>query len=201
MSKYKICPSCGTHNLPTIFECIECETDLTSVRAVDELSEQMYTEVKTVQTTGKMIRLCDCGAKNPPSARKCSECGEDISDIIPTPDKEETAVHYVLTSTDGKYAFELNESSVIIGRESIMKEYLSSKSYVSRNHAELSFSDGKLYIKNLSKANGTYVNNVKIDDEVHELHDGYAVSLGGCEINGKRQENAAYFLVRIGSCI
>jgi len=201
MSKYKICPLCGTHNLPTIFECIECETDLTSVRAVDELSEQMNTGAKTVQTTGKMIRLCDCGAKNPPSARKCSECGEDISDIIPTPDKEETAVHYVLTSTDGKYAFELNESSVIIGRESVMKEYLSSKSYVSRNHAELSFSDGKLYIKNLSKANGTYVNNVKIDDEVHELHDGDAVSLGGCEINGKRQENAAYFLVRISSCI
>ena len=201
MSKYKICPSCGMHNPPTIFECIECETDLTSVRAVDELSEQIKTEEKSVPTTGKMIRLCDCGAKNLPSARKCSECGEDISDIIPTPDKEEATLHYVFSSTDGNYAFELTELSVIIGRESVMKEYLSSKSYVSRNHAELSVADGRIYIKNLSKANGTYVNNVKVDDEVHELHDGDEVSLGGCEINGKRQENAAYFLVRIGSCI
>ena len=36
MNKYKICPSCGTKNPPTVLECIICETDLTAVRAVDE---------------------------------------------------------------------------------------------------------------------------------------------------------------------
>lgn len=82
-----------------------------------------------------------------------------------------------------------------------MKEYLSSKSYVSRNHAEITISDGKLIIKNLSKANGTYVNNNKLDDELNELHDGDELSLGGCVVNGSRQTNAAYFFVRIGTCI
>ena len=200
MNKYKICPSCGTHNPPTVFECIECETNLTSVRAVDEDSEKLQAENKENTSSGKMVRICDCGAKNLPSARKCSECGEDISDILPTLDAEEK-VHYVLTSTDGEYAFELTETSAIIGRENVMKEYLSAKSYVSRNHAEITITDNKLYIKNLSNANGTYVNNEKLDDELHELHDGDELSLGGCVVNGNRQANAAYFLVRIGTCI
>lgn len=199
MDKYKICPSCGTHNPPTVFECIECETDLTSVRAVDETTEQIQAESHSKMPSGKMVRICECGARNLPSARKCSECGEDISDIVPTPDIEEK-VHYIFTSTDGEYAFELTELSVIIGRENVMKEYLSFKNYVSRNHAEITITDGKLYIKNLSKANGTYVNNEKLDDKLHELHDGDELSLGGCVVNGNRQANAAYFLVRIGSC-
>ncbi len=198
MEKYKICPSCGAHNLPTEFECTECETDLTAVRAVDKDSELIKEETRSVGE--KMVRICDCGAKNLPSARKCSECGEDISDIIPSPDSEET-IHYVLTSADGDYAFELSELPAFIGREKLMKEYLSPRSYVSRKHAELSLSEGKLYIKNLSSANGTYLNNVKLDNEQHELHDGDELSLGGCVINGNRQDNAAYLFVRIGSCI
>ena len=203
MSKYKICPSCGTHNSPTVFECIDCGTDLTAVHAVDESSEQVQPEQPKNTSGGKMVRICDCGAKNLPSARKCNECGEDISDIMPTADTEETEenIHYILASADGEYVFEISETPITVGRENVMKEYLSSKSYVSRNHAEFTLSDGKLYVKNLSRANGTYLNNVKLDDEPHELHNGDVLSLGGCEINGSRQANAAYFNVRISSCI
>lgn len=198
MDKYKICPSCGTHNPPTIFECIECETDLTAVRAVDDCSEQLQAETNIA--SGKMVRVCDCGVKNLPSSRKCSGCGEEISDIIPIPDVEETA-YYILASTDGEYVFEVTENQFVIGREKIMKEYLCSKNYVSRSHAEITISDSKLYVRNLSQANGTYINNVRIDDEPHELHDGDELSLGGCEINGNRQMNAAYFILRMSSCI
>lgn len=200
MNKYKICPSCGTKNPPTVLECITCETDLTAVRAVDESSEKLQTEPSTDSKSGKIVRICDCGAKNLPSARKCSQCGEDLSDILPTPDQEET-MHYRFVSEDGVYTYEMTENKIIIGRENIMKEYLTSKNYVSRNHAEITISDGKLYVKNLSKANGTYINNIKMDDDLHELCDGDKLSLGGCEVQGSRQTNAAYFLVRIGSCI
>ena len=200
MNKYKICPSCGTHNPPTVFECIECETDLTAVRAVDEDSEKIQTEKSEKTTGGKMVRICDCGARNLPSARKCSVCGEDISDILPVPSDEEN-LRYVLTSADGEYAFEITDAAVVIGRENAMREYLSPKIYVSRNHAELTISDGRLMIKNLSKANGTYVNNNKLGDDLQELKDGDELSQGGCVVNGSRQANAAYFLVRIGSCI
>ena len=165
MNKYKICPSCGTHNPPTVFECIECETDLTAVRAVDEDSEKIQTEKIEKTTGGKMVRICDCGARNLPSARKCSVCGEDISDILPAPSDEEN-LRYVLTSADGEYAFEITDAAVVIGRENAMREYLSPKIYVSRNHAELTISDGRLMIKNLSKANGTYVNNNKLGDDL-----------------------------------
>ena len=54
MNKYKICPSCGTKNPPTVLECITCETDLTAVRAVDEFSEKLQTEPSTDSKSGKM---------------------------------------------------------------------------------------------------------------------------------------------------
>ena len=40
MEKFKICPVCGMHNKPNMIECIGCETDLTSVKATDEATEQ-----------------------------------------------------------------------------------------------------------------------------------------------------------------
>ena len=46
----------------------------------------------------------------------------------------------------------------------------------------------------------TYVNNKKIQERT-KLQDGDEVGLGGMSINGSRQEEAAYFLVRIGQCM
>lgn len=206
MEKYKVCPCCGEHNQPMMVECLKCETDLSGVKVVDQETEQNQNACDSVSEPVKstvMIRLCDCGFHNPVTARKCSSCGEEISDITPT---EETTVsdesyHYVLTSIDGKYAYELTENSTVIGRECVMKEYLSSKSYVSRIHAELVIEDGLLYIINLSSTNFTYVNDTKIMEARTELRDGDEVGLGGKNINGSRQDEAAYFLVRTGTCM
>ena len=46
----------------------------------------------------------------------------------------------------------------------------------------------------------TYVNNKKILERT-KLQDGDEVGLGGLNVNGRRQEQAAYFLVRIGQCM
>lgn len=206
MKKYKICPSCQTKNPPTLFECLNCEADLTMVKIMDEETEKanqiVKSDTKPEAETVMLIRLCECGTKNPPNARKCSICGEDISDVTPTPDKSETPKEesFVLSSLDGQYAFKIAEKTTEVGKESRMSEYLTAKPYVSRHHAVFSILDGKLYIENISTTNYTFVNNIKISEKT-ELHDGDEIGLGGTSINGNRQTNAAYFLVRIGTCI
>lgn len=208
MGKYKICPSCQTKNDPTLLECKNCEADLTRVRITDEDTEQMEKEDASPSLTDveKMVRVCECGAKNPANARKCCVCGEEISDITPTPDisfdddRQETSPVFILSSLDGAYAFKVDLDEVIIGRENVMQDYLAGKSYVSRSHAKLSIKDESLFVENLSNTNYTYVNNKKVIGCV-KLKDGDELELGGTSLNGERQSEAAYFLVRIGTCM
>lgn len=203
MEKYKICPSCHEKNEPTLLECIYCEADLTGVKITDKESERMQENNSIAeQQTAELVRLCECGAKNPPNARKCSLCGEDISDITPTPDTAEKPAEttFVLSSTDGQYAYKLTSDEIIIGRENVMSEYLSVKSYVSRSHARLLIINGELFIENMSNTNFTYVNNQKITGKT-QLKDGDEIGLGGTSVNGKSQSMAAYFLVRIEQCM
>ena len=91
-------------------------------------------------------------------------------------------------------------NKITIGRENTMSEYLSTKSYVSRSHAVVTIVNNELYIENLSNTNFTYVNNKKITEKT-KLNDGDEIGLGGTNLNGKCQEQAAYFLVRIGQCM
>lgn len=204
MEKYKVCPACGMHNNPIMLECVDCGSDLSGVAVVDEKTElkQKESVSESVGQQKQLIRLCECGTKNPVQARKCTNCGEDISDIVPTEDTQEENQHFVLATLDGEYAFEVEQPLITIGRECEMKDYLESKLYVSRKHAELIIDDDKLFIKNLSGTNFTYVNNQKIPaNENTELHDGDEIGLGGIEKNGSRQSEAAYFMVRIGTCM
>lgn len=205
MMKYKICPSCKTKNPPALFECMNCEADLTGVKITDEETERMIAENAASQEgmPRKMVRVCECGQKNAPNARKCSSCGEDISDITPTvgEEKEKTdAIIFVLSSLDGQYAYKIVSDDITIGRENTMSKYLSAKSYVSRSHAKITKVNNELFIENLSNTNFTYVNNKKITDKT-KLQDGDEIGFGGTNLNGKRQEQAAYFLVRIGPCM
>lgn len=202
MEKFKICPACGAHNKPNMIECFECETDLTGVKVTDENAEAK--EKLDVNKSSKnneqdeYIRVCDCGFINPATARICKGCGEDISDIPPTVNvqsQKESSCKYILTSLDGTYSYEIKKSLVSVGRENEMQEYLADKTYVSRMHAEITSSGDKLYIKNLSKTNYTFVNNRKISVKT-ELKADDEIGLGGNNNNGKRQNLAAYFIVR-----
>ena len=76
-----------------------------------------------------------------------------------------------------------------------MREILADKPYVSRIHAKLTVADGRLYIENLSHTNYTYVNNERIPAGRMELKPSDEIGLGGLAIDGRRQEQAAYFLV------
>lgn len=206
MAKYKICPVCGEHNEPIMLECFKCETDLSGVRVLDEENEKalqtMNCAVAKKPVSKRMVRICDCGVKNSIQNRKCESCREDISMVVPTPDTDESQQRYVLTSLDGSYAYEIKVGNTVIGREYEMKDYLQGKSYVSRKHAELNLQEGKLFIKNYSGTNYTYINTKKIDiDESRELQDGDEIGLGGNSQGGERQDEAAYFVIRIDSCM
>lgn len=198
MEKFKICPVCGMHNKPNMIECIGCETDLTSVKATDEATEQAKItaqENTSENVEEKYVRICDCGCINSATAKKCIECGEDISDIAPILQSENNTCKYVMTSLDGEYAYEIKDGTAILGRENEMKEYLADKAYVSRQHAKIMKDDDKVYIENLSNTNFTFVNNQKIVEKT-ELHVDDEIGLGGNETNGSRQSGTAYLILR-----
>lgn len=198
MEKFKICPVCGMHNKPNMIECIGCETDLTSVKATDEATEQAKItaqENTSENVEEKYVRVCDCGCINSATAKKCVECGEDISDIAPILQSENNTCKYVMTSLDGEYAYEIKGGTAILGRENEMKEYLADKAYVSRQHAKIMKDDDKVYIENLSNTNFTFINNQKIAEKT-ELHVDDEIGLGGNETNGSRQSGAAYLILR-----
>lgn len=202
LEKYKICPACGEHNPPSLLECRTCETDLTGIKVMDSAMEQQEAEAKKQAagasdgSTPALVRVCECGACNPPQARKCRECGEDISDIIPTASmQEEETFSYTLKAVDDDYSVTLDQPVCIIGRESELKDYLGSKMFVSRQHAKLTIAAGTVLIENLSNTNRTFINNAVISGtEPTPLMDGDEIGLGGMEINGERQKEAAYFL-------
>lgn len=203
MDKFKICPVCHAKNSPAVLECSECGNDLMGVRIVDEasLEEQKHSrnEPDTVPQENDLVRICDCGTENELSARKCSACGEDISDVIPTPrSKANKQPHFFFMSYDEAVKLELScPSEHIIGRENELSDYLSSKTFVSRRHAKLTVTSEGVFIENLSKANGTYINNEKIDDgTAYKLCVSDEIGLGGFANQNGRQEFAAYFIIR-----
>lgn len=205
LEKYKVCPSCGEHNRPTSLECRKCETDLTGVRVVDSETEQReaaYREgaASSEDAPASLVRVCEeCGAENAPQARKCKQCGEDISDILPIPSSQaaEKPFAYRLTAINGSYSAIMDKPLSIVGREAELKEYLGSKIFVSRRHAEFTVIAGKVFVKNLSRTNKTFVNNVEIpSDEPTALNFGDEIGLGGKVISDNRQERAAYFVIQ-----
>lgn len=205
LEKYKICPACGEHNPPSLLECRRCETDLTGIKVMDSAMEQKEAEEKAKASetpsgggTPVLVRVCECGAHNPPQARKCKECGEDISDIIPTTVMEEQTFAYELKAIGDDFSVTLDQPVIVIGREAELKEYLGAKMYVSRQHAKLTIVAGKVMIENLSNTNRTFINNLPVaGTEPTALADGDEIGLGGMEINGERQKDAAYFTFQI----
>ena len=195
MEKYKVCPNCGEHNNPIFIECSNCGTDLMTVKVVDEATENITYDV---EPETPMVKICECGAENPPAARKCQSCDEDISDILPTPKTENCCKQYVLAEVSGEYTYDVpNDGEIIIGRENVLKEYISNKSYVSRSHAKIVSEGDNLYITNLSGTNFTYINNEKISNDTPTLlKPNDEIGLGGCVNNGNRQDLAVYLVVR-----
>lgn len=193
MEKYKICPSCGARNAPNRIECDQCEADITGVPITQDVAKAIP------ETKKRFVRICDCGVRNAPQARRCAMCGEDISDIVAVEIAEDTEKGS-LTSLDGSYVYALCGQELTIGRSGDMGEYLRGFPFVSRRQAKLSWQNDAPVLANLSQTNPTYVNDQPLaEGQALPLRDGDEIGLGGCAIDGKRQEQAAYFIVRFPS--
>ncbi len=203
LTKYKICPECGKKNSPGLIECRYCESDLTAIRIVDDdtkPAEEIPAEFAAVTEKTELVRICECGAENPSQARKCRECGEDISDIIPSAKVKacEESFSYELHTLNDDFSVTIDKPFIILGRECELKDHLKNKPFVSRQHAELTVVADRVFIKNLSRTNKTFINNEEIpSDTPVELHEGDEIGLGGKIVAGKRQDQAAYFIFRV----
>ena len=198
MSKFKICPDCGRRNPPGRIECEECEADLTAVPLTDGGLQEDHAQSAAVQSEPpakpRPVRICACGAENPAAARVCASCGEDISDIIPTTPGE---IRCTLAACDGSWALAMTSPELILGRERELAERFAAKPFVSRVHAKLSMSGGRVFIEDMGATNHTYVNGELVTEEPRELLDGDVVGLGGSSPDDETQRGAAYFNVRI----
>ncbi len=217
LTKFKVCPACGEHNTPALLECKKCEADLTGIKVVDEAilaTGNLKVVDEAILATGnlsacestvssssrRLVKICDCGTNNPPQSRKCSSCGEDISDVRATESEYSPGVtqKVVLNSVDASFSFPLDKPVTVIGREAEMCQYLEAKVYVSRKHAKFILANNELYIENMSSTNRTYVNNILIPSDAPTLlNDGDEIGLGGKQINGERQTQAAYLVVEV----
>jgi pSer/pThr/pTyr-binding forkhead associated (FHA) protein len=56
---------------------------------------------------------------------------------------------------------------------------------ISRKHAELNYSKGKLYLTDLGSANGTFINAEKLVKETKEINKGDKIVLGESKYNFK----------------
>jgi ribosomal protein L40E len=204
LGKYKICPCCGEKNQPAAMECQKCGADLISVRVIDAATEQRQLEKAERLSEPKsrqhdspaLVKTCECGAINPPQARKCQVCREDISDI--SPKLQESSVGcFLFESLDSDYRYLLEEPLVIVGREAEMSDYLANRDFVSRRHAKVTVVGPDVYIENLSSTNRTFVNNELLEgNEPTKVAVNDEIGLGGKVINGRRQQKAAYFVLR-----
>lgn len=126
----------------------------------------------------KSYRVCDCGHENPTTLRKCEKCGESLSGIPitirkikPIIEERGTAPGTVINANleqawirtlDGSFSLPLCCGSIVLGRESVGKEYFSQKPYVGRRQAQITFEDGEIFIEDMGSTNGTYINGVRI---------------------------------------
>lgn len=218
MEQWKICPACGEKNSPGSMECVACGYDLMSTPVVSAEAAEAAEAAKTAETaetakpaapageeavpepgSSEFVKICPCGAVNPPQARKCMRCHEDISDILPTrrqqPEPAQKEPHFQLKDAVTGVPYPLQPGVTVIGREAQFRDQLQNRPYVSRIHAKLTLEAGKCFIENLSHTNYTFVNNKKIPEGRFELQPGDLIGLGGIQVEGNFQEQAAYFVL------
>lgn len=203
--QYRICPNCNMWNDVRAIECISCGTDLMNVKPVtkENASKGNQSTGKTSSAKGK--KCTECGHINPPQARKCEKCKEDLSDVkiieieVDKQDQNTKSAAYEFITAEGNDRFDVPEgqTELILGREGFLSGYLSGKMYVSRQQAAIVLQEDHFLIRNLSRTNPTFVENRELENgKEYSFPLGKEIGLGGKVINGTRQSQAAYLILR-----
>ena len=119
-----------------------------------------------------------CGGKKDPATGKCGCSVEAAGVSAPVADSGPR-----LVVTQGAYAgniYTLEADAVTIGREESNTIAFPDDNTVSRTHARISKADGDLTICDEGSSNGTFVNGVKITEQV--LHAGDEIQVGSARL-------------------
>jgi hypothetical protein len=166
MALVKLCPVCNAANDPSAQRC-ECGGMLIGVDLA-ESGEPQAAVTSTdappsgvAATTPRRCPHADCGQLNPPEAGRCVYCDRPLEEAPPAAPVMRAAVRWPWAET-----LEVC-GCLLIGRESPTPPALAARlereySNVSRRHAELSVSEGALWIVDLGSSNGTYVNETRL---------------------------------------
>jgi serine/threonine protein kinase len=123
-----------------------------------------------------------CGELNPSTRLYCTSCGDDLSNRRASADTyliNGRPVLARLSMQGGPMAgrsFRFHQDVTTVGRTNGNDLVIAGRT-VSRRHARLWFSDGHWYLEDVGSANGTLVNNIRINQPVM-LNDGDVVSFG-----------------------
>lgn len=123
-----------------------------------------------------------CGASNPSTRLFCTTCGDDLSNKRASSDiylVNGRPVLACLTLKSGPMAgrtYRFHQDVTTVGRTN-GNDLVISGLTVSRRHARLWFAKRNWYLEDVGSANGTLVNNVRIDQPVL-LHDNDVVNFG-----------------------
>lgn len=204
----RIC-DCGAPNYPNVRKCRACGEDIGHIlptvakrgdhgrtsgekaTAVEGEPDQKATEgsIQEDATNGCVTGVPTHTAESPQSMSRYA--GDE-----PTEWNETVKLVFLLESFDGLYRFRVPQGETVVGRARAMEEYLRAKPYVSRVHCKLILENDELFVVNMSKTNYTFCGNQRINAKLR-LKDGDEIGLGGILVDGKPQDRAAYFRVRI----
>ena len=164
----KICPKCGRANRVVAKQCVACHENLKF------LIEKTLVDKSQLQGSS--------GAPAPESA--------------PAP-KSVNKVIASLNAPDGRCILKIDtlHPITVIGREHAMADYLASRDYTSRFHAEIHVMGDRLALADKGR-NGTYINNVRMSPGSTEvLKDGDKVSMGDRWPDDWTKSQAGCFIV------
>ncbi|NOG37765.1 MAG: FHA domain-containing protein [Armatimonadetes bacterium] len=110
----------------------------------------------------------------------------ELADAEPTPAPSSASSQGPARLIDSSGdAFALEASKVVVGRDAGVDLMIAEESSVSRRHAEIRVEGGRVFVQDLSSTNGTFVNGVRVAQEV-ELKPGDELLFGAAKFRFKR---------------
>lgn len=155
----KICPVCNTQNHTDAKFCIKCKGYILEEPVIEETNDSAI----GVENIEYIIRCSDCGAENDCGRERCVKCGSWLPRTY-EPKHKNSNFELRLRTPRGECMIICSEKTYI-GRD-CQSYMLGTDKYVNPIHFSVTYSNGKFYISDLGSRNGTFVNNVKVEQQV-----------------------------------
>lgn len=133
-----------------------------------ELREQLLNVLKgssfaeNIQIKNILDELCNGNIQ-------FNEIGKNINIVYNVNGRENNEKTYIFASIDGTVSMQITKNEFLVGKSAEkVNGVIDGNSAISRVHCKFLLSDGKLFIKDMNSANGTYANGKRISSEEYE---------------------------------